>query len=660
HVDFFRYIIEMLKERRADHISVFGGGGGVIVPSEIRLIESFGVSKIFSPEDGRKLGLRGMIDQILLRIDHPLDVQALLSAPLRLRSGDWPAIARLITAVEVARAHDHGLLERIRASLGSLPARTVPVLGVTGTGGAGKSSLVDELVLRFLHDFSDKSVAILSVDPTRRRSGGALLGDRIRMNAIDHPRVYMRSLATRSRGGEVSESLVDSIAVVKAAGFDWVIVETAGIGQGDAAIVPLVDVALYAMTAEFGAPTQLEKIDMLDFADLVAINKFERQGSDDALRHVRKQYQRNRSLLNVPPETMPVYGTIASRFNDDGMTALYLDVLNTLRKKCGVNWETYRNRLPGTASTAKSIIVPAKRMRYLAEIAETVRAYHRWADDQAAIAERLWRIDGALSLLEAESPAHAALLAKRQMLLGQIAPHSIATLEEYSRLCGEYAKDEFAYTVRGREIRTPLYGTSLSGIPVPRVALPHFRNPGELLRWLLRENLPGRFPYTAGVFPFKRMDEEPTRMFAGEGDAARTNARFKFLSKDSTAKRLSTAFDSVTLYGCDPAERPDIRGKVGTSGVSICSLENMKTLYDGFDLCAPTTSVSMTINGPAPIILAMFLNTAIDQQMEAFEQEQGRRPDAGEAAEIEAKALRTVRGTVQADILKEDQAQNTC
>ncbi|MBX7258455.1 MAG: methylmalonyl-CoA mutase family protein [Candidatus Hydrogenedentes bacterium] len=658
HVEFFRYIIEMLKDRHADHIRVFGGGGGVIVPSEIRLIESFGVSKIFSPEDGRKLGLQGMIDHILHHIDFSLDTKGLLADPPPLTPSDTATIARLITAVEQNR--EGAFLVGIRDTLKKHVTRPVPVLGVTGTGGAGKSSLVDELLVRFLRDFPEKTVAVLSVDPSRKRSGGALLGDRIRMNAIDTPRVYMRSLATRAQSGEVSGALADAIAVVKAAGFDWVIVETAGIGQGDAAIVPLVDVSLYVMTAEFGAPSQLEKIDMLDFADLVAINKFERQGSEDALRHVRKQFQRNHHLLDSPPEAMPVYGTIASRFNDNGVTALYIDILNTQRKRCGVTWETFRERLAGTITTSRSFIVPPNRVRYLAEIAETVRAYHRWVDSQAEVAERLWRVDGALGLLESNSPAHTELVARRQQALAQLEHRAVEALEGFSHLCADYSKDEYVFTVRDREVRVPLFRTTLSGLRMPRVALPYLRNPGDLLRWLLRENVPGRFPFTAGVFPFKREDEDPTRMFAGEGDAKRTNARFKFLSRNASAVRLSTAFDSVTLYGHDPAEPPDILGKVGTSGVSICTLENMKTLYDGFDLCAPTTSVSMTINGPAPIILAMFLNTAIDQQCDKFQQQQGRKPNNTEAAEIVAKTLRTVRGTVQADILKEDQAQNTC
>lgn len=659
HVEFFEYMIELLAERGAAHIKVFGGGGGVIVPREIRQIESLGVAKIYSPEDGRTMGLQGMINHLLESIDQPHDFTPCVEGPLKLDPAHPLVLARFITAIEEGHGRENGLLTAVKKRLPPAIDRTIPVLGVTGTGGAGKSSLVDEVLMRFLNDFADKTVAILSVDPTRRRSGGALLGDRIRMNALDRGRVYMRSLATRTKSSEISEALADAIAVVRAAGFDFIIVETAGIGQGDAGIVPLVDVALYVMTAEFGAPTQLEKIDMLDFAHLVAINKFERKGSEDALRHVRKQYQRNRGAFDAKLEDMPVYGTIASKFNDDGVTALYHGILDALRERTGVDW---RSSLPRPAlkhSSSRTIIVPGERIRYLAEIAECVRAYRAWAEEQARVAEQLWRLDGALETLDDET-ARAAVRAQRDAVAGQLAPQCAAALTDFETLRDDYRRDEFVYKVRDREVRTPLYRESLSGMCVPRVALPRFRNPGELLRWILLENVPGRFPFTAGVFPFKRLDEEPTRMFAGEGDPARTNRRFKYLSRNSEAKRLSTAFDSVTLYGWDPDERPDIYGKVGTSGVSIATLDDMKMLYDGFDLCAPSTSVSMTINGPAPIILAMFLNTAIDQQLDKFAAELGRPPDAEEAEGIRAAALRAVRGTVQADILKEDQAQNTC
>lgn len=660
HIEFFQFIVDLLKERGAAHVKVFGGGGGVIVPREIRLIESMGVSKIFSPEDGRTLGLQGMINHLLQTIDSPMDFSSCLEGPITLSLEKPFSVARFITAMEEGHDRENGILPRLRERLPKMVNKTIPVLGVTGTGGAGKSSLVDELVTRFLNDFPDKTVAVLSVDPSRRRTGGALLGDRIRMNALDRGRVYMRSLATRAKHSEISESLTDAIAVVKAAGYDFVIVETAGIGQGDAGIVPLVDVALYVMTAEFGAPSQLEKIDMLDFAHLIAINKFERKGSEDALRHVRKQYQRNHKLFDAKPEDMPVYGTIASKFNDDGVTALYLGILDALRETVGADWQTKTARPPAKYSSSRAIVVPPERVRYLAEIAETVRGYRAWADEQATIAEQLWQLDGAMEQLADKDGARAALAEKRRAIQSDLAPECAAMLQDFERLREQYSGDEFVYKVRDREVRTPLHKDSLSGMHVPRVALPRFRNPGDLLRWILLENVPGRFPFTAGVFPFKRMDEDPTRMFAGEGDAARTNRRFKYLSRNSVAKRLSTAFDSVTLYGWDPDERPDIYGKVGTSGVSIATLDDVKMLYDGFDLCAPNTSVSMTINGPAPIILAMFLNTAIDQQIAKFEAQNGRKSTARELAEVRAGTLRTVRGTVQADILKEDQAQNTC
>ncbi len=660
HIEFFQYIVDLLRERGAAHIKVFGGGGGVIVPSEIRQIESMGVSKIYSPEDGRTLGLQGMINHLLQTVDAPMDFAPCLEGPLALSPDNPLRVARFITAVEEGHGCENGLLNEIRKRLPRASEKTVPALGVTGTVGAGKSSLVDELVTRFLNDFADKTIAVLSVDPSRRRTGGALLGDRIRMNALDRGRVYMRSLATRAKHSEISESLADAIAIVRAAGFDLVIVETAGIGQGDAGIVPLVDVALYVMTAEFGAPSQLEKIDMLDFAHLVAINKFERKGSEDALRHVRKQYQRNHKLFDANPEDMPVYGTIASKFNDDGVTALYHGVLQAIREKTGIAWESSLHRSAQKYSSSRAIIVPPDRVRYLAEIAETVRHYRSWAEGQAQIAEQLWQLNGAIAQLVGDESARAALSAKRKALEAALAPECVAAQNDFECVRRDYSGDEFVYKMREREVRTPLYRESLSGTHVPRVALPRFRNPGDLLRWILMENVPGRFPFTAGVFPFKRSDEDPTRMFAGEGDAARTNRRFTYLSRNSEAKRLSTAFDSVTLYGWDPDERRDIYGKVGTSGVSIATLDDMRVLYDGFDLCAPNTSVSMTINGPAPIILAMFLNTAIDQQCAKFELEKRRKPDEEEAAGIWAATLRAVRGTVQADILKEDQAQNTC
>ncbi|MBF0528475.1 MAG: methylmalonyl-CoA mutase family protein [Deltaproteobacteria bacterium] len=667
HMEFFKFIIDLLKKYGAAGIRVFGGGGGVIVPDEAKELEDYGVTKIYSPEDGRRLGLQGIINHLVQSLDQPVDLEGILNQIPSLAGKEHLAVAGFITAAERAKIAGDGFLARFTSRLEEViqnrPPRIIPVLGITGTGGAGKSSLVDELVTRFLNDFPDKKVAIISVDPSRRKTGGALLGDRIRINALSREGVYMRSLATRTSGSEISEALPECLLVLKAAGFDFIIVETAGIGQGDAAIVPLVDVSTYVMTADFGAPSQLEKIDMLDYADLVAINKFDRKGAADALRDVRKQYQRNRRLFQSDLKEMPVFGTIAARFNDDGVTALYLFILDEIKRKTGVTWVSSLPRPASKQSSAKSIIIPPERTRYLSEIAETVRYYHRWTNEQADIAKRIWQLEGAMSEL-ADDDNHLnlgqTLMRKKATLSERLDPRCHRLLEAFPELKNQYSSDDFVYKVRDKEYRTPLYRESLSGTRIPRVALPGYENPGDLLRWLLRENLPGHFPFTAGVFPFKRTDEDPTRMFAGEGDAARTNRRFKYLSRNYEAKRLSTAFDSVTLYGQNPTERPDIYGKVGTSGVSICTLDDIKVLYGGFELCAPNTSVSMTINGPAPIALAMFFNAAIGQQLEKFEAQNGRPADPGEAERIKAMVLRNVRGTVQADILKEDQGQNTC
>ena len=660
HIEFFKYIVDLLKERGAPHIQVFGGGGGVIVPPEIKELEEYGVTKIYSPEDGRRLGLQGIINNMLESLDKPLETSGLTDRAGELSPDNVTLVARFISAVEEAKALENGDLAGLRAALNGRLERTAPVLGVTGTGGSGKSSLTDELITRFLNDNPEKHVAVLSIDPTRRKTGGALLGDRIRMNVLGRENVYLRSLATRGSSYEVAEALEECLLVVKAAGYDLIVVETAGIGQGDAAIAPFVDLALYVMTAEFGAPSQLEKIDMLDFADLVAINKFDRKGSEDALRDVRKQYQRNHKQFDRRPEDMPVYGTIAARFNDDGVTGLYWAILDAINEKKGLDWTSALPRPEGRQPSSKTIIIPPERTRYLSEIADTVRKYHKWVDRQAEIARKIWQIEGTLAELADGEEARPALGKKKEELAAKLDPQAAAVLKEFPELKKRYQADEFVYQVRDKEFSTPLYRTSLAGTKIPRVVTPEYENPGDLLKWLLRENVPGAFPYTAGVFPFKRTDEDPTRMFAGEGDPARTNRRFKYLSENYEAKRLSTAFDSVTLYGWDPDERPDIYGKVGTSGVSICTLDDMKILYGGFDLCAPNTSVSMTINGPAPIILAMFFNTAVDQQMEKFEAENGRQPSPEEAEDIRAMVLKNVRGTVQADILKEDQGQNTC
>ncbi|MGQ0655317.1 MAG: fused isobutyryl-CoA mutase/GTPase IcmF [Betaproteobacteria bacterium] len=647
HLEYFKYMVQLLRSRGGAHIQVFGGGGGVIVPAEIQALHDAGVARIYSPEDGQRMGLQGMINDMLARCD--FDPAA--HAPKHLQPGDSRCLAQVITALELGVFDNQSIVEAAKAN----PA---PVLGITGTGGAGKSSLTDELVRRFRLDQDDAlKIAVLSVDPTRRKTGGALLGDRIRMNAIHGPNVFMRSLATRDTGSELSAALGDAIAACKAAGYALLLVETAGIGQGDAAIVPHVDLSLYVMTPEFGAASQLEKIDMLDFADFVAINKFDRKGADDALRDVRTQVQRNREAFGQRPEDMPVFGTIAARFNDDGVTALYHAVAARLAAK---GLALRPGRLPKPAGKVASgihSVLPPQRQRYLAEIAETVRGYHARSAEQAAIARERQQLLAAKRMLGESLPQLDRLIGEKDAALDA---RSKALLDTWPQTVQAYSGDEQVVRVREREIRTRLNTTSLSGSKVPKVALPRYADQGELLRWRLRENLPGEFPYTAGVFHFKRENEDPTRMFAGEGDPFRTNRRFHLLSRDMPAKRLSTAFDSVTLYGFDPDERPDIYGKVGNSGVSIATLDDMKALYADFDLCDPATSVSMTINGPAPTILAMFFNSAIEQQVEKKKKDLARDLNAEEFENLKARTLAAVRGTVQADILKEDQGQNTC
>jgi methylmalonyl-CoA mutase len=686
HVEYFKYMIDLLKAAGAGHIRVFGGGGGVIVPDEIRELHAYGVTRIYSPEDGQRMGLAGMIGDMIQRCDRNLASLAptSLDAIVAPSAGDQAAIAhsrralaQVITALENGTAPD-GLDEAGFAALRQdlhKRADTVqtPTLGITGTGGAGKSSLTDELVRRFRLDQDDQlRLAIISVDPTRRKSGGALLGDRIRMNAINHPNVFMRSLATRDAGSEISQALPDVIAACKVAGFDLIVVETSGIGQGDAAIVPLVDATLYVMTPEFGAASQLEKIDMLDFADFVAINKFDRKGAADALRDVAKQYQRNREQWTRRPDEMPVWGTQASRFNDDGVTALYQGLLARLvelglRLPLAGADGAPAGRLPivkARHSSSQVVIVPAARTRYLAEISETVRGYKQRARQQARIAREVQQLRESQRMLrEANAEKVRAVQALDELAAereSRLEPTSAKLLAMWPQMQKAYAGDQYVVSIRDKEIRTDLVYQSLSGTKIRKVALPTYEDNGELLKWLLLENVPGSFPYSAGVFAFKREGEDPTRMFAGEGDPFRTNTRFKLLSSGMPAKRLSTAFDSVTLYGHDPAVRPDIYGKVGNSGVSIATLDDMKVLYGGFDLCDPATSVSMTINGPAPTILAMFMNTAIDQQLDKFRAANGREPTDDEIAKIRAWTQSSVRGTVQADILKEDQGQNTC
>ncbi len=656
HIEYFKYMIDLLRQRGGEHIRVFGGGGGVIVPDEIRVLHDYGVARIYTPEDGQKMGLQGMINDMLARCDFdptqyaPKDLKAL-------QAGDRRALAQVITSLE-SGSFDQDLKKEL---LECAESKSAPVLGVTGTGGAGKSSLTDELVRRFRLDQADRlKIAIVAVDPSRRKTGGALLGDRIRMNAIDGNQVFMRSLATRASGAEIAAALPEAVAACRVAGFDLVLVETSGIGQGDAAIVPHVDVSLYVMTPEFGAASQLEKIDMLDFADFVAINKFDRKGAEDALRDVRKQVQRNREAFKTSPEEMPVFGTIASRFNDDGVTALYQAIAAKLAAKGLALEPGSLPKVETKVSSSVHVVIPSKRQRYLAEIAEAVRGYHAHARQQAGFARERQQLIAAKSmLLKAGKEAREldSLIDEKNSALDARARKQ---LEMWPETLKAYSGDEYVVKIRGREIRTRLTHTTLSGTRLPKVALPRYEDHGEILRWQMRENVPGSFPFTAGVFAFKRENEDPTRMFAGEGDAFRTNKRFHLLSKDMPAKRLSTAFDSVTLYGFDPDERPDIYGKVGNSGVSIATLEDMKVLYGGFDLCAPNTSVSMTINGPAPTILAMFFNTALDQQIDTFRAENGREPTEDEADKIREWTLATVRGTVQADILKEDQGQNTC
>ncbi|GFO54914.1 Fused isobutyryl-CoA mutase [Geomonas sp. Red276] len=653
HVEFFRYIRDLLDERGSGHIRVFGGGGGVIIPEEIREIEGYGVAKIFSPEDGRRMGLQGMVNHMLELCD--FSPERVIEEEIgKLKDQDIRAVNTLISLAEQSVHEQSQGYAAVREQIRGL-GREVPVVGITGTGGAGKSSLTDELVRRFLRDFPDHSVAILAVDPSRQRTGGALLGDRIRMNAINTNRVYMRSLATRESRSELSAAIHDALDVVRAAGFDLAIVETSGIGQGDAGIVGIADVALYVMTCEFGAPTQLEKIDMLDFADLVALNKFERKGAEDALRNVRKQYKRNRNLFDLPDEELPVFGTIAAQFNDPGTNVLYRALLDKINEKKGLQ---LASSLAITDARSKNAsIIPPDRIHYLGEIVHAARGYRSRVKEQAEIARRLFQLEGAKEVVgTAADELDRHIASYKEKLLDE--PRKI--LKDWPCLKETYRKDQLVTRVRDKEIRSDLYTTTLSGTKIPKVCLPDFADWGEIVRWCMLENAPGFFPYTAGVFPFKRAEEDPKRQFAGEGTPERTNRRFHYLCKDDDAKRLSTAFDSVTLYGEDPDYPPDIYGKVGESGVSICTVEDMKKLYAGFDLCAPNTSVSITINGPAPMMLAFFFNAAIDQQVELFRQREGREPSDAEYEGIRDCTIQTVRGTVQADILKEDQGQNTC
>ncbi len=698
HMEFFKYMYDLLHERNAGHIRIYGGGGGVILPSEIQELHAYGINRVFSPDDGRSLGLQGMINLLVQESDFALGLANQLSTE-KVKEGDFGSIARMITAVENYRDESLTYIQQLKDS-----AKGAPVIGITGTGGAGKSSLVDELVRRFLSDFPDKKIAILSVDPSRRRTGGALLGDRIRMNAIDSEQVYMRSLATRQANLALSKSIEDALAVLKAAPFDLILLETSGIGQSDTEVVDHSNITLYVMTPEFGAPTQLEKIDMLDYADMVAINKFDKYGALDALRHVRKQFQRNRQMFDKSPEEMPVFSTMASQFNDGGVTALYTHLLKQIELKMGLSFQSEYARLH--TEQTHSQIIPPQRVRYLSEITETIRTYNQWAREQADTANKLYSYHTTLSDLP-KSENEAVLSTLKQMYEKKwelLTLENQKTVKNWDTKLLQFKSDEFIYKVRDREIRVQTYTETLSHLKIPKIAVPAFKAWGEILRWSLLENFPGEFPYAAGVFPFKREAEDPTRMFAGEGGPERTNKRFHYVSKNMPAVRLSTAFDSVTLYGEDPHLRPDIYGKIGNAGVSIACLDDAKKLYSGFDLASPTTSVSMTINGPAPIMTAYFMNVAIDQQCEKYIREhnlvaetekkieeiykkrgtkrpqyQGALPEGNNGLgllllgvtgpqvlpadvynKIKADTLCSVRGTVQADILKEDQAQNTC
>ena len=681
HVEFFTYLRQLLDERGAKHVRIYGGGGGVIVPSEIEELHRRGIDRIFSPEDGRRMGLQGMIDVVLEGCDFDAGEAALADD-----ADPHQRLARAITLIELGRKRPAIEWASAREARAAGVTNAAPVVGLTGTGGAGKSSLTDELVLRFVHDFPDKRVAVICVDPTKRRTGGALLGDRIRFNTAKHPRVYLRSLATRGARGEVSEALRDVLSTVQESGaFDLIFLETAGIGQGDSAVVELCDLSLYVMTAEYGAPSQLEKIEMLDYADLVAVNKFSRRGSEDALRAVRKQYLRNQKLFGTPPEELPVFGTSAADFHDSGVNALYGHLIAKLVDRLGLDWQSRYPAGPERTTDGGGHAIPAQRERYLAEIAASVRGYRSWAEEQADLAADLEAVERALKVLDGRSTAaHEDLTAEGERLRARLDPESLRVLEEWPQWEAAYRADRYSYEVRGRDVVVDNYRETLSGTRVSKVALPRYRGWGDRLLWRLTENVPGEFPYSGGVFPFKRTQEDPTRMFAGEGPAERTNRRFHYLAAGQQAKRLSTAFDSITLYGEDPDERPDIYGKIGESGVSVFTVEEAEQLYAGFDLCDPTTSVSMTINGPAPTILAFFFNTAIRQQARkllrregrlAISEEQCLQPDGlrgsgweevrallsdEEYERVAADTLKQVRGTVQADILKEDQGQNTC
>ncbi|MCZ6818801.1 MAG: methylmalonyl-CoA mutase family protein [Calditrichaeota bacterium] len=701
HIEYFKYMHDLLHERGGGHVKIFGGGGGVILPEEVKELHDYGIARIYSPDDGRKMGLQGMINDMLSQCDFPIG-QSMNGEIDFVETKNPKAIARLISAAENFPEAAKPALTRIHKLA---QKKTIPVLGITGTGGAGKSSLIDELVRRFLLDFSDKTIAIVSVDPSKRKTGGALLGDRIRMNAIYNKRVYMRSLATRQSNLALSAFVAEALLVLKAANYDLIILETSGIGQADTEIVEHSDVSLYVMTPEYGAATQLEKIDMLDFADCIAINKFDKRGALDALRDVKKQYQRNHQLWDTGEDRLPVYGTIASQFNDPGMNALYRALMQKIAEKTGSDLKS--NFHARMEMTEKVHIIPPSRVRYLSEISEKIRTYNQWTESQKEIAQKLFALRKSIDTMKQTNgdakTVHELEEAYTKIDL-DLDMRNRAFLDSWQETKERYRAPEYKFTVRGKELVLETHSESLSHTKIPKVALPRYEAWGDLILWALQENVPGEFPFTSGIFPFKREGEDPTRMFAGEGGPERTNQRFHYVSLGMPAKRLSTAFDSVTLYGSDPHHRPDIFGKVGNAGVSICCLDDAKKLYSGFNLADPRTSVSMTINGPAPMLLGFFMNAAIDQQCERYIKEhglekevekkieeiyqakgvprpayQGELPEGNDGLglmllgvtgdevlppetyqKIKAKTFSQVRGTVQADILKEDQAQSTC
>jgi methylmalonyl-CoA mutase len=720
HTEFLKYMYDLLKERKAGHIKIFAGGGGTILPEEIAELENYGIAKIYSPDDGRAMGLQGMINHLVENSDYPTGKDISIKSVADIKIKNDRNLAELISAAENFEEKHKDLLQEIRKNAQS---KNIPILGITGTGGAGKSSLVDELVRRFLNEFTDKQIAIISVDPTKKRTGGALLGDRIRMNAINNPRVYMRSMATRASNVSLSGSVQDALNIVKNSNFDLIILETSGIGQSDTQIVDYADVNMYVMTPEYGAATQLEKIDMLDYADIIALNKFDKRGALDALRDVKKQYQRNHNLFDQDTDKMPAFGTIASQFNDPGVNTLYKRLIALINEKTKAQFDS--TFVAKNENDEKQFIIPPQRVRYLSEIVENNRKYHEWADKQSEIAQHLYSIYKTIEALATKPSLNKygiddeivkicqndekrqtiqLLLKEFDRIKMNLHPENWEKILQWPNKVKKYKDEVYTFKVRDKEIHIDTHTETLSHLKVPKISLPKYKAWGDLLQWILKENVPGEFPYAAGLYPFKRTGEDPTRMFAGEGTPERTNRRFHYVSLGMPAKRLSTAFDSVTLYGNDPDIRPDIYGKIGNSGVSICCLDDAKKLYSGFDLSNPKTSVSMTINGPAPMMLAFFMNAAIDQNVEKYLKEndlthlveaklkqkyddrgiarpkyQGDLPEGNDGLglmllgvtgdeildketydRIKYETITQVRGTIQADILKEDQAQNTC